>query len=112
LLPEGVSVGDPRYNVVVWDNIQAAGAAYESQAADPLTGAVSHSLVYLPLAWINIGKEYWEAASGTEAVAEKRVSAVSRLLKSRKYLGRSMPVHCLEGAHMHLTTDSAESPEE
>lgn len=59
-LPAGISIGDPRYNVINWDSVAQAGAAYESQAADPLTGIQSHSLVYLPYAWYNIGVQMWD----------------------------------------------------
>jgi len=58
-LPEGVKLGDPSYNVINWDSVAEAGAAYESQAADPLTGIQSHSLIYLPYAWYNIGINLW-----------------------------------------------------
>ncbi len=111
-LPEGVNVGDPRYNIIVWDNIQEAGSAYESQAADPTTGVQSHSLIYLPYAWINIGKEYWENAAGTEAAHEKRSEVLSRILKNRKFMGRSLPVHCMDSAHLHISLESKQSPEE
>lgn len=60
MLPEGIKIGDPRYNVIVWDSRTVAGAAYETQASDPLTGKQSHSLIYLPAAWLQIGKDYWE----------------------------------------------------
>lgn len=53
-LPAGVKLGDPRYNVINFDSVAAAGAAYESQAADPLTGIQSHSVIYMPYAWYNI----------------------------------------------------------
>lgn len=53
-LPEGIKLGDPRYNVINFDSVASAGAAYESQASDPTTGIQSHSLVYMPYAWYNI----------------------------------------------------------
>lgn len=111
-VPAGVKVGDPRYNIIVWDNIQDAGSAYESQASDPLTGVQSHSLIYLPLAWINIGKEYWANAAKAESASEAQAAKISRLVKNRSFLGRKIPVNCLEGAHMHVATASEESPEE
>ncbi len=58
-LPEGIKLGDPRYNVVAWDARTVAGAAYETQATDPSTGRQSHSVIYLPAAWVQIGKDYW-----------------------------------------------------
>jgi hypothetical protein len=45
-LPDGVKIGDPRYNVINWDSRLVAGAAYESQANDPFTGKQSHSLIF------------------------------------------------------------------
>ena len=53
-LPAGVKLGDPRYNVINFDSVAQAGAAYESQASDPTTGIQSHSIVYMPYAWYNI----------------------------------------------------------
>lgn len=55
-LPNGVKLGDPRYNVINYDSVAQAGAAYESQASDPLTGIQSHSLIYMPYAWYNIAR--------------------------------------------------------
>lgn len=59
-LPEGVAIGDPRFNVISWDSVADAGAAYESSASDPTTGIQSHSLIYLPYAWYNIGASLWQ----------------------------------------------------
>lgn len=111
-LPEGVKIGDPRFNIVIWDNVQEAGAAYESQNSDPLTGMQTHSLIYLPLAWVNIGKEYWNNASRTEENSEKVAAATARILKSREFLGRALPVNCIDGAHHHVSLRAKESPEE
>lgn len=61
-LPEGVKLGDPRYNVIVWDNVQNGDAAYESQAVDPLTGIQSHSNIYIPYSWLKTATEYWTDA--------------------------------------------------
>ncbi len=58
-LPEGIHLGDPRFNVINWDSRLVAGAAYESQASDPQTGKQSHSLIYMPAAWLQIGYDYW-----------------------------------------------------
>lgn len=72
-LPDGVKIGDPRFNVVNWDSVEDAGAAYESQAADPTTGIQSHSLIYLPYAWYNIGADLWhrrvDAGHGEKTLA-------------------------------------------
>ena len=59
-LPDGIHIGDPRYNVINWDSKRIAGAAYESQASDPDTGKQSHSLIYMPAAWLQIGDDYWK----------------------------------------------------
>jgi len=59
-LPPGIKIGDPRYNVINWDSKKVAGAAYESQANDPFTGKQSHSLIYMPVAWFQIGMDYWK----------------------------------------------------
>lgn len=112
LLPEGVKIGDPRYNVIVWDSVEDAGAAYESQASDPFTGVQTHSLIYLPYAWVKIGKAYWENAADTDARGDAQLGRVERLLKSRRYFGRRMPVNCVDGAHLHVNLASRESPED
>jgi Met-zincin len=53
-LPDGIKIGDPRYNVVNFDTVGEAGAAYETQASDPMSGIQSHSLIYMPYAWYKI----------------------------------------------------------
>lgn len=111
-LPEGAKIGDIRYNVIVWDQVAEAGAAYETQGSDPFTGVQTHSLIYLPAAWVNIGKEYWKSASRTEEKVEARLRDLRAITASRKFAGRSLPVNCLEGAHMHVNLDSKATPEE
>ena len=66
-LPEGIHIGDPRFNVINWDSRTVAGAAYESQATDPFSGKQSHSLIYMPAAWVQIGLDYWKTGTFTEA---------------------------------------------
>ena len=79
-LPAGVKIGDPRYNVINFDTVAEAGAAYESQAVDPMTGLQSHSLIYMPYAWYNIGLGLWKQRVGepadtpSEAVARAAVA--------------------------------------
>ena len=63
-LPAGIKIGDPRYNVINFDSVAQAGAAYESQAVDPYTGLQSHSLIYMPYAWYNIGSQLWKQRTG------------------------------------------------
>ena len=78
-LPAGIKLGDPRYNVINFDTVAEAGAAYESQAADPLTGIQSHSMIYLPYAWYNIGVSLWKKRIDTTALPtrESYLKAVS-----------------------------------
>ena len=64
-LAAGVKLGDPRYNVINFDSVAQAGAAYESQAIDPMTGIQSHSLIYMPYAWYNIGIDLWKNRTDT-----------------------------------------------
>ena len=71
-LPVGVKLGDPRYNVINWDSRRVAGAAYESQATDPFTGKQSHSIIYMPVAWFQIGMDYWKNGQYSDA---KKTSA-------------------------------------
>ena len=111
-LPADAKLGDPRYNVVVWDQVAEAGAAYESQNSDPFTGIQLHSLVYLPAAWVNIGKSYWKDAARAESGSQKREGELKRLLKNHTFGGRSLPAGCLEGPIMHVTAESKQSPEE
>ncbi|MEI8025627.1 MAG: zinc-dependent metalloprotease [Pseudomonadota bacterium] len=88
-LPKGVKLGDPRYNVVRFDAVSEAGAAYESQNADPETGIQTQSMIYMPFAWYNIANRSFvdtlrsaEAGSGTE----NGVVAKFRNLKCKREL--------------------------
>jgi hypothetical protein len=65
-LPAGIYLGDPRFNVINWDSKRIAGAAYESQATDPATGKQSHSVIYMPAAWLQIGVDYWKAGISSD----------------------------------------------
>ena len=60
-LPEGTKIGDPRYNVINFDTVGEAGAAYETQASDPMSGIQSHSLIYMPYAWYKIAAKLSDA---------------------------------------------------
>lgn len=73
-LPEGIHLGDPRFNVINWDSREVAGAAYESQASDPATGRQSHSLIYMPAAWLYIGNKYWEHGQ----YSDSKIGSVSK----------------------------------
>lgn len=79
-LPENIHLGDPRYNVINWDSRLIAGAAYESQASDPTTGKQSHSLIYMPAAWVQIGMEFWDKAAISQPDALEKVVAPNRTL--------------------------------
>lgn len=72
----GMVLGDPRYNIINWDSRIVAGAAYESQATDPETGKQSHSVIYLPAAWLKIGVDYWKLGqySAQKAMGAERES--------------------------------------
>jgi len=110
-LPVDVKIGDPRFNVINWDNVAAAGAAYESSASDPTTGIQSHSLIYLPLAWVNIGKAYW--ASGQFSERQERAPEVLKAaLARRSHLGRKLAVACLNEGMNHISFAARENPEE
>lgn len=112
LLPEGVAIGDPRYNLVVWDNVADADSAYESQNSDPLTGIQTNSIVYLPAAWVNIGKGYWENLADSESALAKRQESLENTIKSKTFLGRKIPFNCVNGIHNHLSARALQSPEE
>jgi predicted Zn-dependent protease len=71
-MPEGVKLGDPRFNIINWDSRLVAGAAYESQATDPFTGKQSHSLIYMPVAWFQIGMDYWTNGQYSEGPASQQ----------------------------------------
>ncbi|MEO5971377.1 MAG: zinc-dependent metalloprotease, partial [Bdellovibrionia bacterium] len=89
-LPEGIYIGDPRFNVINWDSRRIAGAAYESQASDPATGRQSHSLIYMPAAWLFIGGKYWENGKywESEQTSTQKLESVSS--KSLADLGGPM----------------------
>lgn len=89
-LPKGVKIGDPRFNVINWDSVVDASSAYESQAADPETGIQSHSLIYLPYAWIKIGEEFWERGQ----VTQDRTAVLKAALDKVHFLGEKTNVSC------------------
>jgi len=91
-LPEGVKLGDPRFNVINWDNRLIAGAAYESQATDPHTGKQSHSLIYMPAAWLKIGHDYWRNGQFSDATIE---SVGKKQLAKRAGAVRAARLACL-----------------
>lgn len=90
LLPVGVKIGDPRYNVINWDSVADASSAYESQASDQETGIQSHSLIYLPYAWVKIGREFWEKGELTQ----NRTATLKAALDKAVFLGKKVDVRC------------------
>lgn len=89
-LPQGIKIGDPRFNVINWDSVVDASSAYESQAADPETGIQSHSLIYLPYAWIKIGEEFWQNGK----VTQDRTEVLKSALEKVHFLGQKVNVRC------------------
>ena len=83
-LPENIHLGDPRYNVISWDSRLIAGAAYESQASDPATGKQSHSMIYMPAAWLEIGSTYWKR--GVSSDPSSKTSGKARVDKAASAL--------------------------
>jgi len=110
-LPEGIKIGDPRFNVINWDSVAEAGAAYESQASDPLTGIQSHSLIYLPYAWVNIGRDFWNVGEFSEA-QENAASRTKKALAARSFLEKHLAVNCIDDATAHLSLEALTTPEE
>lgn len=96
VLPKGVKIGDPRFNIINWDSVVDASSAYESQAADPETGLQSHSLIYLPYAWIKIGEEFWNSSQLTQDKSHVLKAALDKI----HFLGKKVEVRCFnEGAN-------------
>jgi hypothetical protein len=119
ILPANIRLGDPRYNVINWDSVNEAGAAYESQAYDPYTGIQSHSLVYLPNAWVNIGKEYWknggfsrDATQPLTSTREVSNQKLSEILKNGQFLGRKLDVNCINAVEAKMSLGARTSPED
>lgn len=108
-LPDGIKLGDPRFNVINWDSVPEAGAAYESQAVDPLTGIQSHSLIYLPYAWIKIGEQYWE--NGNPSDLDNSGRLISEALRESSFLGRKVSPTCLNEVTMGLSLAARTSPD-
>ena len=88
-LPQGIHLGDPRFNVINWDNRLVAGAAYESQSFDPSNGKQINSIIYLPAAWIKIGMSYWAGGEFSE-IGEAQIAAQSGASKQRSVCFRDL----------------------
>lgn len=109
VLPTDVKLGDPRYNIINWDSVTKAGAAYESQAADPLTGIQSHSLIYLPYAWVKIGLEYWRNSSLTQT--DTSASDLKHVIDNGSFLDQPLRVRCFHEALMAISLEARRTPE-
>ncbi len=98
-LPDGVKLGDPRYNVINFDSVAEAGAAYESQAIDPMSGIQSHSLIYMPYAWYNIGIALWKTRTDTHQPSAKELSQLLSPKSPEVIFGRQRQVmSCMRSA--------------
>ncbi len=106
-LPAGVKIGDPRYNVVNWDSVVDASSAYESQASDPTTGLQSHSLIYLPYAWVEIGKDYWQKGE----LSQDRSASLKNVMDQIRFLDRKIDINCFNDGGMNLDLQMKENPE-
>jgi hypothetical protein len=112
-LPNGIYMGDPRYNVIRWDSVRAAGAAYESQASDPDTGKQSHSLIYMPAAWLAIGNTYWakgqysDSSSQPVAGSQKIGRSTSRAIDARLSCMRDVSMGAAVATSGRLSPDEA-----
>jgi hypothetical protein len=111
LLPEGVKIGDPRYNVINWDSVPDATSAYESQAADPITGLQSHSLIYLPYAWVKVGLDYWKDANKTQTEIENANAKLKKALDNGSILGSPLHVRCFHDLDLVASLDARRSAE-
>ncbi|MCX6118361.1 MAG: zinc-dependent metalloprotease [Proteobacteria bacterium] len=104
-LPESVKIGDPRYNVINFDTVAEAGAAYESQAVDPMTGIQSHSLIYMPYAWYNIAAGLIK----TREIPDSKSKIVFGPKSPEVMFGQSKPVvQCLRFAEEALASRTPE----
>lgn len=95
-LPANAKLGDPRYNVIVWDNVQDGDAAYESQAVDPLSGLQSHSNIYIPYSWLKTASEYWADGQFAERLdkAESQFDRQKKWLSSKTFMGSPLRFGC------------------
>ncbi|HRK08794.1 MAG TPA: zinc-dependent metalloprotease [Pseudobdellovibrionaceae bacterium] len=107
VLPKNVKLGDPRYNVINWDSVMNASSAYASQASDPETGITSHGVIYLPYAWIEIGREFWETGSLTQT----RTAALKAALERLHWMGERHSLPCFFEGERAITLGMKSSPE-
>lgn len=115
-LPSNVKLGDPRYNVVLFDAVADAPAAYESQSSDPLTGIQTHSLIYLPLAWYNIsGARYLDGADASASASSstaRNKDAFLNVLRSKGVVRCERPGVDMRDAVFMAHSRAADSADE
>ena len=113
VMPFHVKIGDPRFNIINWDSVPDATAAYESAAADPLTGIQSHALIYLPFSWVRIGKEYWANHQMTQKIKPPLdpVAIQQKLFDQSRFLGHKLDVQCLQDTAMVASLAARRSPD-
>lgn len=113
-LPANVKLGDPRYSVIVWDNVQDGDAAYESQAVDPLTGIQSHSNIYIPFSWLKTATEYWADAQFAEKQdkASDKISAQQKWLSAKTFMGSPLRFGCFRDLSKIVLYDQQKSEDD
>ncbi|MES2803717.1 MAG: zinc-dependent metalloprotease [Bdellovibrionota bacterium] len=113
-LPAHAKLGDPRYNVIVWDNVQDGDAAYESQAVDPLTGIQSHSNIYIPFSWLKTATEYWTDAqfANHEEETAAKIAKQEKWLGSKSFMGSPLRFGCFRDLSKIVLYGQQKSEEE
>lgn len=111
VMPAGMKIGDPRYNIINWDSVPMAGAAYESQAVDPFTGLQSHSLVYLPYAWVTIGQEYWKRGGYSEASHAHHTAKLNDVMNKTSFIGQKLKKTCFHELELAASLSARTTPE-
>lgn len=85
LLPDGIRVGDPRYNVIAYDSLLDAGAAFADASVDQETGVKFGGVVYMPRFWLKKGRELGYNLPGVDRkpAAKARVKFPSERFASK-----------------------------
>ena len=66
-LPDGIKLGDSRYNVINLDEDSTATAAFASTSTDANTGRAVYAMIYIAKNWLVDGKKYWSAGKFSES---------------------------------------------
>jgi len=66
VLPPGIKLGDPRYNVIRYNADSKESDAWASTAADPTSGIQSHSVINIPKGRILNAQRSWKGAYGAK----------------------------------------------